>query len=167
MDVSFTLDNVAFVQRTAAVLIRDGKVLLETSDGVDFWTLPGGKVALMETSLEALSRELTEELGISLSNPRLLWVTESFYSCKYKNHHEITFYYRVELPDGAETQHLTSSGEAIVRPDKPGDTENLTFAWHNIDTLAEVNLLPEFLKAGIKHMPEKLEHIVHLEGPRL
>jgi 8-oxo-dGTP diphosphatase len=35
--------------------------------GAGFWELPGGKVEAGESSLEALSREIREELGVAIS----------------------------------------------------------------------------------------------------
>ena len=53
----------------AALLVRDGHVLLcHRAEGrrwyPDVWDLPGGHVERGETPIEALARELKEELGI-------------------------------------------------------------------------------------------------------
>lgn len=55
-----------------AVLIRHGQVLLAhraaTNDWYpDVWDLPGGHVKSGETGMQALIRELREELGVSIS----------------------------------------------------------------------------------------------------
>ena len=58
----------------AALLVRDGRVLLcHRSAGrrwyPDVWDLPGGHVEAGETAVEALARELKEELGILVGDP--------------------------------------------------------------------------------------------------
>ena len=56
----------------AAALCRGGKVLIQQRpEGKRYsgvWEFPGGKIEAGETPLEALCRELQEELGVSVSN---------------------------------------------------------------------------------------------------
>jgi 8-oxo-dGTP diphosphatase len=61
-------------QIVAALLVRDGRVLLcHRSTGrrwfPDVWDLPGGHIDPGETPIEALVRELEEEVGISIKEP--------------------------------------------------------------------------------------------------
>ena len=163
MDISFGKGDMVFTERVAAIILSGGKALLETSAEVDFWTLPGGRVELMETSMDALRRELREELGLEVLVARPVWVVEMFYSCKYKRHHEITFYYVVDLP--ANSASIREYGP-MWRPDKPGEPAKLTFAWHDISDLQHISLYPEFLRDGLANLPEGLEHMVHVDGVR-
>lgn len=54
-----------------AVIIQDGKILLlKDNSRPDFWDVPGGRIEDNETIVEALLRELSEELP-SHKNPKI------------------------------------------------------------------------------------------------
>lgn len=57
-----------FLKVTAAVIEKDGKVLIARRKKLDRmggkWEFPGGKIHIGETPEECLKRELKEELGI-------------------------------------------------------------------------------------------------------
>jgi len=54
--------------RVAALLIRDGQVLLvnHVKGGASYWVLPGGRVEFGETLPAALVREMKEELDLDV-----------------------------------------------------------------------------------------------------
>ncbi|MGD0165749.1 MAG: NUDIX hydrolase [Gaiellaceae bacterium] len=57
--------------RVSAVLRWRGRILLcrQEKPGKEYWLLPGGGVDAGESLLEALQRELTEELGVDYEIP--------------------------------------------------------------------------------------------------
>jgi 8-oxo-dGTP diphosphatase len=68
-------------RRAAAVIVRDGRVLMVRErgtgpdgrhDGVEYWTLPGGAIADGETPEEAVRREVHEEVGLHATGVRYL-----------------------------------------------------------------------------------------------
>ena len=72
---------------SAAVLVdADGRVLLaqrpEGKSMAGLWEFPGGKVEAAETLLEALTRELREELGVLVEAAEALMVLEHDYGDK-------------------------------------------------------------------------------------
>src|SRR3974377_409299 len=64
-----TCSNVGMVQVVAAIIERDGRILVgQRMPGQSHplkWEFPGGKVEPGETPEQALARELEEELGVS------------------------------------------------------------------------------------------------------
>jgi 8-oxo-dGTP diphosphatase len=58
-----------------AVIYKLGKILILQRNpkirGVDNWDLPGGLVEVDESESDALKREVREELGVEVMNPRL------------------------------------------------------------------------------------------------
>lgn len=53
------------------VVVKDNKLLLAYSKNKNAWYLPGGKIDNGESSLEALKREILEELNFKLKLDRL------------------------------------------------------------------------------------------------
>ena len=67
----------------AAIIKRNGKYILaqrkdDCKSAPGKWEFPGGKVEFGEDPMDALKREIKEELGISIENLRVFDVTSSF-----------------------------------------------------------------------------------------
>ncbi len=61
------------------IIIRNKKILLVTAHEADFYWTPGGGIKPGETIVEALSREIKEELGASVTK------CKSYYSYEYRD----------------------------------------------------------------------------------
>ena len=85
------------------VVIKDGKILLSKQFG-DKYDLPGGGVDLGENLELAVVREVKEETGIAVNNPKLLNVAESYFADRHaivgENYHSILFYYECTFVGG-------------------------------------------------------------------
>lgn len=57
------------------VVIQENKLLLAFSNNKKAWYLPGGKIDAGETPVQALQREILEELGIQLQTTDLQYYT--------------------------------------------------------------------------------------------
>ncbi|MEK7187961.1 MAG: NUDIX domain-containing protein [Patescibacteria group bacterium] len=55
-----------YIDKLAWIYVKDGKVLSTRSKGKDTYYIPGGKREGNETDLQALMREIQEELNIEL-----------------------------------------------------------------------------------------------------
>lgn len=66
-------DNPDVLKIVAAVLSDpEGRLLLVRKHGSSFFMQPGGKIDATETALEALCRELEEELGLKVKSDQLI-----------------------------------------------------------------------------------------------
>jgi len=64
-----------------------------------FYCPPGGRIEFGETSIEALRREMKEELGSEIENPVLLGVLENLFTFDGRRGHEIVFVYEAKFAD--------------------------------------------------------------------
>lgn len=60
-----------YIDKLAYILIKDRKVLTTRSIGKDTWYIPGGKREGDETDVQALAREVEEELSVRINPERL------------------------------------------------------------------------------------------------
>jgi 8-oxo-dGTP diphosphatase len=126
-------DNSPIVDVAVGIVTRgDGLVLLaERPSGkpaAGYWEFPGGKFEIGESPVEALARELHEELGVELDTA-WPWITREYV---YPDTHVRLHLYRVLRwhgePHGHEGQQLSwqDPGEVTVSPLLPANHEILT-----------------------------------------
>lgn len=157
-DLEFKTNRGNFLCRTAAIIINQDRVLLETCADVDFWAPPGGTVGFGESSTDALEREVLEELGEQVEVGRLLWISEGFFHYKGHAGHAVEFYYAASLPKDSSLLAL----DTFERRDKGSIGTLMTFRWHALEQIDKINILPKFLQAGLKDLPLVTQHIVHI-----
>lgn len=98
MNLCFKNENNCFQYRVGAIIIHNNKLLLATNSNVDFYFTVGGRVQFGESSVEALKREIFEEIKINLDIEGLAFISENFY--KYGPNgdptHELGFYFHTK-----------------------------------------------------------------------
>lgn len=148
--ICLPVENALFNFRVAGVAIKNNKLLLHKTPTDNFWSLPGGRVDLFEFSRETLLREMLEEIGKTISVGNLLWVVENFFEYNNIKHHEIGFYYQMEISD------LEDQDDFIVIED---ETE-LLFHWEEIDKINPGSIYPEFITKELLLNTSSIQHIM-------
>ena len=156
--VTFVAGSMRFTYRVGAIVLREGHVLLTRNLSEDYWFTPGGRVEIGESARVAIEREITEELGVSGRVERLLWSSENFFRMGDTSHHEIALYFLVTLPDLAHPD-LSATFHC-----EESDGTRFEFAWHRVDALGGIRLVPGFLINALANVPEAPQHIVHIDA---
>ena len=136
MDLSLMVVNVKFNYRAGLLITKDNKVLVECNPDYDFVTIPGGRVKTKESSIDALIRELEEEMHITISKEEVRFksVIENFFELDNKDYHELFFLYKLNVEDKDDRFK-----EDMINY----DSEKSYYKWVDRDKLDEVNLLPK------------------------
>ena len=99
-DINFKIDNINFLCRSCAIVRNNDKVLFQKLKKDTFWALPGGKIALGETTKDAIRRELKEELDIEDINIKdTSSIAENFYIQNNTKIHQYIFTHEVVFND--------------------------------------------------------------------
>ena len=149
-----------FNYRIAGLGFRDGHVLVHRAVHEPFWTFPGGRAEIGETSEETLRREMVEELGVTVEVGRLLWIVENFFHFEKRDWHELGLYYLMEVPESFpfrpnEIVHQIEDGKSI-----------LEFKWvpATHEALKALDIPPYFIADEIETLPPAPRHVVWRDG---
>lgn len=152
-DWLFVVDNNICDVRTAGVLIRDGKILVQRDrDGTEY-ALPGGHLRIGELLESGLVREYKEETGADISCVRMLWSEECFWEWNGRKAHNLAFYYLIKLCDESA---IPDTGEFVAHK----DNYNVVIGWLPIEQLQNVVIYPEFIKTEIFRLDGPIKHFV-------
>ncbi len=147
-------------QRVAGLGFRNGHLLIHRAMHEPFWTLPGGTAEVGEDSRATLIREMEEELGLTVTIGRLLFIVENFFEFEGRQWHETGWYYLMDIPD-----RFAFAPDRIVHETADGKN-HLEFKWAPATraSLQALPLPPVFLADRIEALPDAPEHIVWHDG---
>ncbi|MEM6821913.1 MAG: NUDIX domain-containing protein [Verrucomicrobiota bacterium] len=148
-DVSQIVDAKSIRVRAAAIFVNRNRLLVhvvENQDDGKIWHIPpGGGIQYGESSVDALKKEIKEELDWSISGEQLIGSFESYHSINGMKEHEISFVYLAKLLNSSDLSY--ASREVIEDNGK-----KKTFQWMDLETLKHPRslLYPEGLLEKIE-----------------
>ena len=124
------------------------KILLFYGDDMDFYMLPGGKVKEQEKSIDAIKREIYEELGYKNLEFKFAGVSEELISEKDKFIQEITITYKCKYNGDIKEKYFKSK-----------ESDWINFKWVEINKLDKFNIHPSKISSIVNkssnHIVEK------------
>lgn len=95
-DIKYNDDEFSFIYRVSALILNKDKtkILLFYGNDMDYYMLPGGKVHQLEKSVDAIKREITEELGFNELKFELVGINEEIVKDNKNNIQQITLTYK-------------------------------------------------------------------------
>ena len=156
MDVKIKTDDLKFKFRVSAIAINDGKLLVNKY-GEDSYCLPGGYVAIGETSEEAMIRELKEETGLNFKVTKFSGVIENFFTnIRNQKTHGIDFYYYVDLKDDS----YDSLDMNYQESEETGGIKH-EYSWILLSDINEYNILPNIIRNEIGKDGDIFHYIIN------
>jgi ADP-ribose pyrophosphatase YjhB (NUDIX family) len=133
-------------------------ILLETSSGFVFEKskngylfLVGGRVKLNETTREAASRELFEELKLENIDTEMIAIIENFFPIDNGRCHEINFVYKATLPQPVDLSLFTSNNGSNG------------YCYIKADDFRKHDIRPKIIKEFIKNKKPFIIHLINCE----
>ena len=119
-----------FNVRVYGIWIKSDKILLshENIDGYAMTKFPGGGLEFGEGALDCLKREFMEELGVKISQSKLVHVSEKYIPSAFKKNEQVI-----------AVHYLVDSDDSILNYENIQDTavgksNLLSFKWHKLDS---------------------------------
>ena len=150
MDIKYINNDFQFLYRVSCVIFNKDKtkILLFNCEGRDIYLLPGGKVAQKEESLQAIEREIEEELGYKNLKYSFFAISEEFVEDKGYYNQQINLIYQGIFEDDIDR---------IKFKGLEGDWIN--FEWIDVDKINNYKIFPSGIKKAITN-PNKIYHFV-------
>ncbi|EYB66699.1 hypothetical protein DEIPH_ctg079orf0097 [Deinococcus phoenicis] len=139
-----------FCVRAVILCLRDGHLLVNAEQGVNFLYLPGGAIKSGEATPESAAREWTEETGLPAGPLRLAGVVENFFPHSGRQWHEIGFYYRMAAPP-----------ELPPTPFTVNDNPNVTCLWLPLAEVRKRRVVPLPVRDLLEGPGGSVRHIVN------
>ena len=146
-------NGLTFHYRVGAIAVHNERLLVEHDAEHRFCFVPGGRVEFGENAMQALAREVREELGEDATIGRLALVTDNLFELDERRYQEIALYFLIEFAPGATVLERDGSFE--------GSESGTVFQWIPLEAVEQANLFPTFLQSHVKAIPPTTEYIVH------
>jgi 8-oxo-dGTP diphosphatase len=149
-DIRYKNKNFNFVYRVSSIIYNKDKtkILLFYGNNSDYYMLPGGKVKELEESIEAIKREIYEELGFTNLNFKYIGISEEIIKEEKNFIHELTI-----------TYECIYDKDIFLDDFKSQESDWINFKWININEIDNYKIHPskirQFLNYENHHIIEK------------
>lgn len=144
-DIAIKIDDIYLNIRVGIIFKYQNKVLIEIrKDRTGNSVIPGGRLKIDEYRVEALKREIKEEMGVYLVDNKIKYkdTIEEFFSFDNKKFHELFFVYEYEMDDDFYQE--------LINIKENQDKHMTDYIFVSYDEFDNVNLLPMKIRDIIK-----------------
>ncbi len=144
-DLVLNIDDIILNIRVGIIFKYNDKVMIEIrKDRVGNSVIPGGRVKIDELRVDALKREIKEEMNYTLLNEKIKYrdTLEYFFDFDGKKFHEFFFVYQYDVDEKIYDELLQ------IKENK--DNYITDYIFINYDEFDKVNLLPLEIREIIK-----------------
>ena len=139
--------------RAGAIIIKDNKVLMVKNNKNNYYYSVGGRIQFGETALQAIKREVKEELGFEMEVDRLGFICEAYFYGSIGDDverliYEIAYYFYMKAPEDLNIENKTFLED--------GTPEYLE--WVPINT--DKTIYPGFFKTELKNSSKETKYII-------
>lgn len=152
MDILFDRGNARFSYRISALIVQNGRALLQRPVGTTEYAFIGGHVAFGETARETLVREIREEIHTDAVIGELAAVGEVFIDWGKtpdgapRHCHQIGLYFRATVDES----QLPRADRFFGYDEAGSERSSIEYVWVPLEELARLTVYP----------PEAAEHIL-------
>lgn len=144
-DLSIMINNIKLNIRVGVIFKYNDKVLVEVpKEHFNNSVIPGGRMKIGEYSIDAIKREIKEEMGIELIDNKLTLINthEEMFNFSNTDYHEIFFIYKYNVDNNDYNELLK------IKDNK--DNSNSYYKFINYNEFDKYNLLPLAIRDIIK-----------------
>ena len=161
-DILFDHGNARFSYRISALIVQNGRILLQCPVGTSDYAFIGGHVAFGETTKETLVREICEEIHADAVIGDLIAVGEVFIDWgrlpdgTLRHCHQIGLYFLATVDES----QLPAADRFCGYDEAGNERYDLEYIWFPLDELREKIAS----KAMIVYPPEAMTHLLSVTG---
>ena len=158
-------NGLTFMYRVGGIAVHNERLLVEHDSEHRFCFVPGGRVEYGENAMQALAREVREELGEDATIGRLALVTDNLFELDERQYQEMALYFLIEFAPGATVLERDGSFE--------GSESGTVFQWIPSGCGGTSQPVPDLPPIACKgdssnyrvHRPPKRPTLVPHDGP--
>lgn len=166
-DILFDHGNARFSYRISALIVQNGRALLQCPVGTQDYAFIGGHVEFGETAKDTLIREIREELHVDAVIGDLIAVGEVYIDWgklpdgSLRHCHQIGLYFRAAVDES----QLPAKGRFFGYDEAGGEKFSIEYIWVPVEELSSLTVYPPEVRDHLLSGATDVLHFTYTELP--